>query len=37
MTKKDKLDFDDFKVIEGTKFSLSDFPTEVKNKDITKE
>jgi PPK2 family polyphosphate:nucleotide phosphotransferase len=37
MAKKDKLDFDDFKVNEGMKFSLSDFPTEVKNKDITKE
>jgi PPK2 family polyphosphate:nucleotide phosphotransferase len=37
MAKKDKLDFDDFKVYEGMKFSLSDFPTEVKNKDITKE
>ena len=37
MAKKDKLDFDDFKVIEGMKFSLSDFPTEVKNKEITKE
>jgi PPK2 family polyphosphate:nucleotide phosphotransferase len=37
MAKKDKIDFDDFKVIEGIKFSLPDFPTEVKNKDITKE
>ena len=37
MAKKDKFDFDDFKVIEGMKFSLSDFPTIVKNKDITKE
>ena len=37
MAKKDKFDFDDFKVTEGMKFSLSDFPTIVKNKDITKE
>jgi PPK2 family polyphosphate:nucleotide phosphotransferase len=37
MAKKDKLDFDEYKVIEGMKFSLSDFPTEFKNKDITKE
>jgi PPK2 family polyphosphate:nucleotide phosphotransferase len=34
---KDKMDFDEFKVKEGIKFSLPDFPTEVKNKDITKE
>ena len=37
MAKKDKLDFDDFKVIEGMKFSLSDYQTDEKNKDITKE
>src|ERR1035437_3583640 len=37
MGKKDKLDFDDYKVREGIKFSLSDFPTEVKKKAIDKE
>ena len=37
MSKKDKLNFDDFKVFEGMKFSLSDFHTNVKKKDITKE
>ncbi len=37
MGKKDKFDFDDFKVREGIKFSLSDFPTEVKKKSIDKD
>ena len=34
---KDKIDFDEFKVKEGMKFSLSDFPTVAKNKVISKE
>jgi PPK2 family polyphosphate:nucleotide phosphotransferase len=37
MTNKDKLSFDEFKIYEGMKFSLSDFPTEVKKKVIEKE
>ena len=37
MAKNDKLNFDDFKVKEGMKFSLSDYPTVVKKKDIDKE
>ena len=37
MSRNDKLNFDDFKVREGMKFSLSDYPTEVKKKDIDKE
>ena len=37
MSKKDKLDFDDFIVKEGKKFSLSDFPTEIRQKEIDKE
>jgi len=37
MAKKDKLNYDDFKITEGTKFSLSDYPTEIKKKDIDKE
>jgi len=36
MAKNDKLNFDDFKVKEGMKFSLSDYPTVVKKKDIDK-
>ena len=37
MSKKDKLNYDDFRVTEGMKFSLSDFPTEIKKKDVDKE
>ena len=37
MAKNDKLNYDDFKITEETKFSLSDFPTEIKKKDIDKE
>jgi PPK2 family polyphosphate:nucleotide phosphotransferase len=37
MTNKDKLNFDEYKISEGMKFSLSDFPTEVKKKVIEKE
>jgi PPK2 family polyphosphate:nucleotide phosphotransferase len=37
MSKKDKLDYDDFRITEGTKFSMSDFSTEIKKKDIDKE
>ena len=37
MAKKEKLDFDDFIIKEGMKFSLSDYPTEVKKKVIDKE
>lgn len=37
MAKKDKLDFDDFLVKEGMRFSLKDFPTEIKKKEIDKE
>jgi len=37
MAKKEMLDFDDFKIKEGMKFSWSDFPTEIKKKDIDKE
>ena len=37
MANKDKLNYDDFKISEGAKFRLSDFPTEIKKKDINKE
>jgi len=37
MTKKDKLNYDDFRITEGLKFSLSDYPTEIKKKDMDKE
>ena len=37
MINKDKLGFDAYKISEGMKFSLSDFPTEVKKKAIEKE
>ena len=37
MGNKEKIEFDDFRIKEGMKFSLSDFPTEVKKKDIDKE
>ncbi|HEY5589856.1 MAG TPA: polyphosphate kinase 2 family protein [Paludibacter sp.] len=37
MGKKDKLDFDRFKITDGNKFSLSDYPTEIKIKDLDKE
>jgi len=37
MGSKEKLDFNDFKITEGMKLRLSDFPTEVKNKIIDKE
>lgn len=37
MSKKDKFDIEDFRVKEGMKFSLSDFHTEIKRKDIDKE
>ena len=37
MAKKEKLDIDDFRIGEGMKFSLSDYPTEIKRKDIDKE
>lgn len=37
MGKKDKLDFDRFKITDGNKFSLSDYPTENKIKDLDKE
>ena len=37
MGKKDDLDFDNFKVIDGKNFSLSDYPTEVKKKVLDKE
>jgi len=37
MAKNDKLNYNDFKITEETKFSLSDFPTEIKKKDIDKE
>ena len=37
MANKDKLNYDDFRITEGTKFTLSDFHTEIKKKDIDKE
>ena len=37
MGTKDKIDIDNFKIIDGNKFSLSDYPTTVKKKDIDKE
>lgn len=37
MAKKDKLNYDDFKITDGTKFLLSDFSTDIKKKDIDKE
>ena len=37
MAKNNKLNYDDFRINEETKFSLSDFPTEIKKKDIDKE
>jgi len=37
MGKKDKLDFERFKITDGNKFSLSDYPTEIKIKDLDKE
>lgn len=37
MEKKDKQDFDDFKITDGNKFKLSDYPTEVKKKRLDKE
>jgi len=37
MTKKDKMNYDDFRIAEGMKFSLSDYPTEIKKKDVDKE
>ncbi|MDD4970652.1 MAG: polyphosphate kinase 2 family protein [Paludibacter sp.] len=37
MSKNDKLDVDDYRVKEGTKFSLKDYPTEIKRKEIDKE
>lgn len=37
MPKKDKLDIEDFRIQEGMKFSLSDFPTEIKRKEMDKE
>ena len=37
MGTKDKIDIDNFKIIDGNKFSLSDYPTMVKKKDIDKE
>ena len=36
MANKDKLNYDDFRITEGTKFTLSDFHTEIKKKDIDK-
>jgi PPK2 family polyphosphate:nucleotide phosphotransferase len=36
MSKKDELDIEDFRIKEGMKFSLKDFPTEVKRKVIDK-
>ena len=37
MAKKIKLNYTDFRINEETKFSLSEFPTEIKKKDIDKE
>lgn len=37
MGKKEKIEMEDFKVTDGTKFSLSDYSTEVKKKGIDKE
>jgi PPK2 family polyphosphate:nucleotide phosphotransferase len=37
MSKKDKLDVEDFRIKEGMKFSLADFPTEIKRKVINKD
>lgn len=37
MSKKDKFDVEDFRIKEGMKFSLADFPTEIKRKEIDKE
>jgi len=34
---KNKLDFDDFKITDGAKFKLSDYPTELKKKALEKE
>ena len=36
MANKDKLNYEDFRITEGTKFTLSDFHTEIKKKDIDK-
>lgn len=37
MGKKDEFDIDDFRVTNGKKFSLSDYPTEVKKKGLDKD
>lgn len=37
MGKKDEFDIDDFRVTNGKKFSLSDYPAEVKKKGLDKE
>ncbi|MEI8047108.1 MAG: polyphosphate kinase 2 family protein [Bacteroidota bacterium] len=34
--KKEKMDIDDFKIIDGNNFSLSDYPTMIKKKNIEK-
>ncbi len=34
--KKEKLDIDNFKIIDGNKFSLTDYPTLIKTKNIEK-
>lgn len=35
--KKEKIDIDNFKIVNGKKFSLSDYPTLIKTKNIDKE
>ena len=35
--KKEKSDIDNFKIVDGDKFSLSDYPTLIKTKNIEKE
>ncbi|MEI8273247.1 MAG: polyphosphate kinase 2 family protein [Paludibacter sp.] len=35
--KKEKIDIDHFKIIDGNKFSLTDYPTLIKSKNIEKE
>ena len=37
MAKKEKTDINQFKITDGTKFSLVDYPTEVKKKGLDKE
>ncbi|MEI6556683.1 MAG: polyphosphate kinase 2 family protein [Paludibacter sp.] len=35
--KKEKIDIDNFKILDGKKFSLADYPTLIKTKNIEKE